>query len=69
MRDLGLRMTLPIEDVVRVTVERAAVTSLGLEEDDRVVALDGAYEESLGVERGRAVRHFKARCVGELRLW
>jgi len=42
--DLGLRMALPIEDVVRVAVERPAIAPLGLEEDDGVVALDGAYE-------------------------
>jgi hypothetical protein len=37
-------MALPIEDVVRVAVERAAIASLGLEEDDRVIALYGADE-------------------------
>ncbi len=69
LRHLALRVRCPgYGGLVRVAVERAVVDAFRLEEDDRVVRLDRADQEALGVIRIRRHHGHDAADVGEYGL-
>ncbi|MNK72771.1 hypothetical protein D3C87_922550 [compost metagenome] len=69
-RDLGQLLGLPRRNRLLVpAVEGAVVEALGLEEDDRIIVLDGGDQQALGVIGVGRNDNLQTRNVGEQGFW